>query len=317
MTDWTDPTPTDPHTPALPPTAPPSARPGWIAADSGPIEPAPTTGAPRPPGRLTGPVTVIAAALLSAVLASVSTFAIVTITTPPAQQPATTGQPAVTTANLAISTPSTDISSVIATAQQSVVTIESDGSATVGRGGFSIPTSGVGSGIIVSSDGLILTNNHVIDGASTLTVVLEDGRQFTASVVSTDASHDLALIKIDATGLAAASLGDSSTIQVGQTVYAIGTPLGEYTESVTKGIVSATNRSITVGNEQTRQGERLSNLIQTDAAINPGNSGGPIINDHGQVIGISTAASTSGEGLGFAIPINTAKDMISAAGQNI
>ena len=123
---------------------------------------------------------------------------------------------------------------------------------------------------------------------------------------STD--NDLALIKIDATGLAAATIGDSSTLQVGQTAIAIGSPLGTYTETVTQGIISATGRDITVTDEQTGRPTQLHDLLQTDAAINPGNSGGPLLNASGAVIGINTAVAASAEGLGFAIPISAASD---------
>ena len=180
-----------------------------------------------------------------------------------------------------------------------------------GGGGFGGGTStGVGSGFVVSSNGLILTNAHVVSGAQSLTVDLPDGRQLPATVVTADSAADLALIRVSATGLTAATLGDSSAVQVGQAVFAIGTPLGEYADTVTGGIISATGRSITVSGEVRGQSEDLSGLLQTDAAINPGNSGGPLIDATGKVIGIVTAGSGSAQGLGFAIPINVAKTLI-------
>jgi S1-C subfamily serine protease len=131
--------------------------------------------------------------------------------------------------------------------------------------------------------------------------------------VSTDETHDLAVIRATGGDLVAATLGDSSQLLVGQTVLAIGSPLGEFTETVTRGIVSALDRAITVGDQATGSSKNLSNLIQTDAAINPGNSGGPLINERGEVIGINSAVSQQAEGIGFAIPINAAKDLIDKA----
>ena len=125
--------------------------------------------------------------------------------------------------------------------------------------------------------------------------------------------HDLALIKIDATGLTPVTLGDSSAVAVGQMAIAIGSPLGTFTDSVTQGIVSGTDRSITVGDQATRVQEDLSGLIQTDAAINPGNSGGPLLDAAGSVIGIVTATASGAQDMGFAIPINQAKSLIAGA----
>jgi serine protease Do len=253
---------------------------------------------------------VLGPALLAALLASGTTYAAINLT-------AGTSTPATSTASapvgqLAVTSTSTDVSSIAARLKPSVVTITTT-TATSGFGQFGGSTGGVGSGIIVTSSGLILTNAHVVSGSDSLSVKLADGRTFDATVVSSDTSADLAVIKIDATGLTAATLGDSSAVQVGEGVLAIGTPLGEYTDTVTSGIISATDRSITVQGETRGQTESLSNLIQTDAAINPGNSGGPLVNASGQVIGVVTAESGSAQGLGFAIPINAAKAMISQA----
>jgi S1-C subfamily serine protease len=193
----------------------------------------------------------------------------------------------------------------------SVVTITTTGLS--GFSPFSVPSSGAGSGFIVSADGLILTNNHVVTGASTLTVTLDDTRQLPATVVTTDVAHDMALVKINASGLTPVTLGDSSKVQVGQLAIAIGSPLGTFTDSVTQGIISGTNRSITVGDQATRSEESLSGLIQTDAAINPGNSGGPLLDASGAAVGIITATASDAQGVGFAIPINQAKSLISQA----
>ena len=184
------------------------------------------------------------------------------------------------------------------------MTITSEGFSSRGFG--QIPSTGVGSGVVLTADGYILTNKHVVAGSQSLTVELSDERQFPATIVKQSDDKDLALIKIDATGLHPATIGDASALQVGQTVIAIGSPLGTFTETVTKGILSATGRTITVRDEQTGRSDTLTGLLQTDAAINPGNSGGPLLDANGRVIGINTAVSSDAEGLGFAIPISDA-----------
>jgi serine protease Do len=189
------------------------------------------------------------------------------------------------------------------------VTITSEGSSGLGFG--QIPSTGVGSGVILSADGYILTNRHVVDGSRSLTVELADGEQFPATIVKESSDKDLALIKVDATGLSPATIGDSASLQVGETTIAIGSPLGTFTETVTKGILSATGRTITVTDDVTGRPVTLTGLLQTDAAINPGNSGGPLLDASGKVIGIDTAVSSGAEGLGFAIPIADAADLIS------
>jgi serine protease Do len=171
--------------------------------------------------------------------------------------------------------------------------------------------SGVGTGIIIDEDGYILTNSHVVsDGtAQTITVGLSDGRELSGKVLWNDKSIDLAIVKIEATGLTAAELGDSDDINIGSYAVAIGNPLGlDFERSVTAGVISGLNRTITVTDGQTET--TMDNLIQTDAAINAGNSGGPLLNAKGQVIGINSAKAQNGEGLGFAIPINTAIPII-------
>lgn len=165
---------------------------------------------------------------------------------------------------------------------------------------------GSGSGIIISEDGYIVTNQHVIDGATEISVILNTGDEYTAKLVGEDSKSDLAVLKIEKTGLTAAALGDSDTVEVGELAVAIGNPLGqEFAGTVTVGVVSAVNRTMTVDN-------KVYNLIQTDAAINPGNSGGALVNKYGQVIGINTIKlSTTGvEGIGFAIAISEAKPII-------
>ena len=173
-----------------------------------------------------------------------------------------------------------------------------------------------GSGFIITSDGLILTNKHVVDDSrEKYKVVLNDGRIFDATVQAKDTLNDLAVIKINAKDLPTAELGSSDALQVGQFVLAVGNALGEFRNSVTSGIVSAKNRSIDAGDSSSPNTERLTNLIQTDAAINPGNSGGPLVNLAGQVVGIDTAIASSGQGsgsigVGFALPIDSVKTVI-------
>jgi serine protease Do len=170
---------------------------------------------------------------------------------------------------------------------------------------------GSGSGFIVSPDGFILTNNHVVAGADKVTVKLLDKREFTAKVVGTDPNTDVAVIKIDARGLPSVSFGNSDSTRVGEWALAVGNPLGEaFAFTVTAGIVSAKGR-VLAGLQQTRYA--IQDFIQTDAAINPGNSGGPLVNIRGQVIGINSAiASETGfyAGYGFAIPINLARTVM-------
>ncbi len=191
-----------------------------------------------------------------------------------------------------------------------VVAIANEGTATNVFGQIS-PTASSGSGFIISEDGYIVTNNHVVAGAETLTVTMTSGEEFEAEIIGADAENDVALIKIDASGLPTVAIGESSSIEVGQQVCAIGNPLGELTNTLTVGYVSALDREI---NEN---GTPI-NMFQTDCAINAGNSGGPIFDMHGNVIGITTAKySANGtyqasiEGIGFCVPIDDAMDIIS------
>ena len=179
--------------------------------------------------------------------------------------------------------------------------------------GQSYDSAAAGTGVIVTSDGYILTNKHVINGANEVTVVLDDGTTYEkVEVVATDPLNDIAFLKIDGVSdLAAATLGDSKTITVGQQVIAIGNALGEYQNTVTAGIISGTGRSVTASDGNGYNVETLTDMIQTDAAINSGNSGGPLVNAAGEVIGINTATSASAENMGFAIPISSVKGMLS------
>jgi serine protease Do len=166
---------------------------------------------------------------------------------------------------------------------------------------------GSGSGIIISEDGYVVTNQHVVEGATSLSVILSTGQEYTATLKGSDARTDLALLKIDGENFPYATFGDSNALRVGELCVAIGNPLGqELAGTVTVGYISALNRSVTIDN-------KTLTLIQTDAAINPGNSGGALVNQYGQVIGINTAkiSSSNLEGLGFAIPTSEATPIIS------
>ncbi len=175
--------------------------------------------------------------------------------------------------------------------------------------GQRMESSGSGSGIIITDDGYIATNNHVVDGAKSISVVLNTGKEYPAKIVGLDPKTDLAVIKIEATGLTEAALGDSSKCQVGELAVAIGNPLGqELAGTVTVGVISAVNRTIQIADDGTKMA-----LIQTDAAINPGNSGGALVNAYGEIVGINSMkfSGNNVEGIGFAIPMNSAKPVIS------
>jgi len=168
-----------------------------------------------------------------------------------------------------------------------------------------------GTGFIVTKDGLILTNKHVVSSErAQYSVFTQDGKEYPAKIIATDPNFDLAFIKIEAKDLAPVELGDSNNIQVGQKAIAIGNALGQYQNTVTVGVVSAIGRAIEAGDQSGLNTETLENMIQTDAAINPGNSGGPLVDIGGQVIGINTAVDSQAQGIGFAIPINLAKSVL-------
>lgn len=174
----------------------------------------------------------------------------------------------------------------------------------------------IGSGFVLSEDGLIVTNKHVVsDVEATYSVLTKDDVRYKITQIYRDPLNDVAILKIDPSehdgvGLEPATLGDSSKLQVGQLAIAIGTPLGEFSNSVTKGIVSGLGRGLVAGSPFEGSVERLDDVIQTDAAINPGNSGGPLLDSSARVIGVNTAVSRSGENLGFAIPINIVKEVV-------
>jgi len=314
-----EPQPAAPATPSSAVPAPLSPEPAIWTTPATPVPSAPAI-AQR---RSVGPGFVLGAVFASALLASGGTFLAVngadhttsarllaaTATQAPAAGSATQAPAAGTTSPAAPAGGQSSVADIFKAVSPAVVTIVADGVAvtdpTTGQSGTGTAT---GSGVIFDANGLILTNHHVVAGdPSKITVNLKDGRSFDASIYGVDTLTDLAIVKVDQTGLPTAPIGDSSTIQVGQEAIAIGSPLGEYTDSVTSGIISALGRSITV------EGGQLTNLIQTDTAINPGNSGGPLLDASGTVIGINTAGASQSQGIGFAIPIDIARPLLAEA----
>ena len=210
-----------------------------------------------------------------------------------ATHPSSTAAPVTTVAATTLNLEQA-VTSVSAKAADSVVTVR-------------MP-SGSGSGFVVGSNGLIVTSAHVIAEGGTITVVFADGATMPATVVRTDAPHDVALLSVHATGLPALPLA-GGVVQIGQTVIAMGTALGEFPNTVTVGVVSGLDRSIKVG--VGRSTASLAGVVQTDAALNPGMSGGPLLNVAGQVVGVNTAVAGDAQGIGFAEPINVAAALVS------
>ena len=283
------------------------------AAASGWTRPAPASlpagGGNRGGTRFLGVVVVVS--LVSATLASAGTYGLLrasgSIDQPAATPAAVRGQ------TVTASQPAVDEQSAITVAAANVspaiVTITESGASGSPNDPFGqVPTTGIGSGVIFDSNGWIVTNKHVVAGSTQLEVALQDGRQFSGTIYGIDTLTDLAIVKVEATGLPTAPIGNSSTAKVGQLAIAIGSPLGTYTNSVTAGIISAFGRTI-----QVQDGTQINNLIQTDAAINPGNSGGALLDANGDVVGINTAVAQTAEGIGFAIPINIAKPIMEQA----
>lgn len=198
-----------------------------------------------------------------------------------------------------------DVSDIASKCGPSVVEITTE-SVTSGNNMFgNYVSKGAGSGVIISEDGYIVTNNHVIEDATSIRVYLTDGTEYDGKLIGKDKQTDIAILKIDASNLKSATFGDSDALEVGNAVVAIGNPLGELGGTVTTGIISALERQITIENE-------MMTLLQTDAAINPGNSGGGLFDTNGNLVGIVNAKESSSgiEGLGFAIPINSVIDVI-------
>jgi S1-C subfamily serine protease len=302
--DWSGSSAWETSAPERPTWAQPPARPENVSVVA-------RTRRPSPMGQ------VILASVIAAVVASGGTFLALNATGAldrrVASAPTTTATGATTTARQPVTLDeSSAIIDVAAKAGPAVVRITAEGTNVNGLGS-QIPQTGVGSGVIYDSRGWILTNRHVVTNdsnlvVSKLTVELKDGRQLDGRVYGVDTLTDLAIVKVEATDLPTAAIGDSDALKVGQLVIAIGSPLGLYSNSVTSGIVSAKGRPITVDS-----GPPLTNLIQTDAAINPGNSGGPLLDAGGNVIGINTAVAANSNGIGFAIPINIARPIMQQA----
>ena len=310
-------------TPAASYTPSPEPRADWARSwsESTPVtperwyEPAPAAPATAPvetqkrTGGRSG--SLVLASVLSAVLASVGTVAALSavgVLDRPA--PASASAPQATSVGTVQPVAIDESSATIAVAAKvspAVVRITVTGTANAGNNGV-IPETGVGSGVIFDSNGWILTNHHVVEGGEKFDVELKDGRMLSGSVYGIDTLTDLAIVKVDATDLPTAAIGESDALKVGQLVVAIGSPLGTYSNSVTSGIVSAKGRAITTDNN-----ESLTNLIQTDAAINPGNSGGPLLDAGGNVVGINTAIAQNSNGIGFAIPIDIARPIMAQA----
>jgi serine protease Do len=205
------------------------------------------------------------------------------------------------------------IATVAKSVSPSVVSIVTSSSQLSPLYNRTIEQEGAGTGMIVSSNGYVLTNKHVVAGADTVSIVLRDGTIYkNVQVLGTDPLNDVAFLKIkNANDLPAVTLGDSKTVRIGQTVVAIGNALGQYQNTVTSGIISGTGRPVIASADGTASGsESLNDLIQTDAAINSGNSGGPLLNLKGQVIGINTAIAQDAQGIGFAIPIGATKGIL-------
>ena len=178
---------------------------------------------------------------------------------------------------------------------------------------FSIPKkedSTIGTGFVVEKNGIIVTNKHVVSESGSYSVVTKNGQKYDVKKIYRDPVLDLAIVKIDATDLKSLDLGDSSKLKVGQTVIAIGNALGRFTNTVTTGVVSGLGRKVVAGDVFSNSFENLDDLIQTDAAINPGNSGGPLLNSAGYVVGVNVATTEGAQNIGFAIPINSVKQIV-------
>jgi 2-alkenal reductase len=247
------------------------------------------------------------AGLLNPQLAVAPTASSAQVETTAATQLATTTPEASEQAPIAV----VDATSAVKQVGPAVVTIVNKQSVMGGRGRFPVQATGIGSGVIVDSRGYIVTNYHVIEGQQSLQVIFSDGTEAAARLVGGDEAADIAVVKVDTAVPAVAELGDSDALEPGQPVVAIGSALGDFRNTVTAGVVSAVHRDL----DETLQ-TSLGDLIQTDAAINEGNSGGPLIDLNGQVIGINVAVVRStgyqgdtAEGLGFAIPANTARQI--------
>jgi S1-C subfamily serine protease len=255
--------------------------------------------APRPAERRP----ILVAAAVGAVVGALVAGLVVAVAVKDDKTPA--GRPLTFSNNTSKIARAGDIQEILAKVEPAVVSIRTR---TLSLGDFlrPVPGEGAGTGFVIGSDGVIVTNNHVVAGAQTIEVVFADERKMPARVLGRDPTTDLAVLKVDATDLPVAALGDSAALKVGDDVIAIGNALAlEGGPTVTRGIVSAEDRTITAEN-----GVRLEHVIQTDTAINPGNSGGPLVNSAGEVVGINTAVAGDAQNIGFSIAINAAKPVI-------
>jgi S1-C subfamily serine protease len=283
---------------------PPSAPP--------PIPPDPPE---RPRGRRPGRVKRVAAGIAAA-LAMVAGGYGIRAATGSAPQPVAASAATTSTATTS-SSQTGDVSALVARAERAVVKVTSE---VTQQGPFGQVATGqaIGTGFIVRSDGLILTNYHVVESGQNLTITLNDGRQVPATLVKAEPDADLAVLKVDANRLPTFTLGDSSQVRAGQSVVAIGYALGlEGSPTVTTGIVSATGRTIQVLDDGSPTGpvvRTYRNALQISAAINSGNSGGPLLDLQGRVIGIDSAGSSSADNIGFAIPIDQARALVASVG---
>jgi 2-alkenal reductase len=265
----------------------------------------------RPPGappasverRGWAPGAIVAVALVAGIVSgSLSAAAVSTLMRPPASVVTSQAPIGQNVSNVHIDESSAIISAVQG-AMPAVVKIQSE----TGNG------QATGTGLIFDANGWILTNRHVVAGAQQITVILADSRELDGRVYGIDTLTDLAIVKVDGSGLPTVKIGSSSDLEQGQLAIAIGNPLGEFENTVTTGVISGLGRQIVAGSQATSSSEQLNNLIQTDAAINPGNSGGPLLDSAGQVIGVNTAVSQDAQGIGFAIPIDVAKPIMQQA----
>lgn len=266
----------------------------WVSSASPPY---PQDALPAAPPRRRGAIVITAA--VSALVGALVAGLIVAADDDDSKQSRSFGP------NSSVITRRGDVQEILSKVEPSVVAIRTS---TLSVNFFfePVPSEGAGTGFVISPDGLVLTNSHVLNGARTIEVELQDGAAHSATIVGRDRSHDLALLKIDASGLPSVKLGDSDKLQVGDDVIAIGNALAlDGGPTVTRGIVSAKDRTI-----QTEDGTRLRSLLQTDTAINPGNSGGPLVDAAGEVVGINTAIAGEAQNIGFAISISSAKPVI-------
>jgi serine protease Do len=283
----------------VPPT--PTPPPAWQIGSPGPPawgEPTVPVAAPQASGRRSFLLAAATGAVVGALVAGLVVAAV-------KNDDSGSGRPAAFSNNTSQIARAGDVQEILSKIEPAVVSIRTR---TLSLGDFlrAVPGQGAGTGFVIASDGVIVTNNHVIAGAQSIEVVFADDRKMPARVLGRDPTTDLAVVKVDAGDLPVAALGDSSALKVGDDVIAIGNALGlQGGPTVTRGIVSAEDRTITAEN-----GTRLEHVIQTDTAINPGNSGGPLVNSAGEVVGINTAVAGDAQNIGFSIAINAAKPII-------